>query len=112
MVAGNSLGGRPVPVRVVDVEYDCMETAVVSSDLMLRVTDVFRDVFEDDGLEITRQTNAADVSGWDSLMHVRLMLAIEKAFGVRFASSEVASMQQVGDLLDALGKKTGDPGVV
>lgn len=82
-----------------------MGTSVSSNDLMQRVTDVFRDVFDDDGLAIARQTTAADVPGWDSLMHVRLMLAVERAFGLRFSSAEVASMQQVGDLLDAIEKK-------
>jgi acyl carrier protein len=76
-------------------------------DVLQRVNDVFRDVFDEGDLSISRQTTAADVAGWDSLMHVRLMLAVEKAFGVRFSSSEVASLPNVGALIDLLDRKTG-----
>ena len=75
-------------------------------DVLQRVNDVFRDVFDAEDLTVDRQTTAADVSGWDSLMHVRLMLAMEKAFGVRFSSSEVSSLPDVGALVDLLQRKT------
>ena len=63
-----------------------------------RVNEVFRDLFDDDDLTVAPETTAADVAGWDSLMHVRLMLAIEKQFGVKFLSSEVSSLKSVADL--------------
>ena len=75
-------------------------------DVLQRINDVFRDVFDAEDLAVDRQTTAADVSGWDSLMHVRLMLAMEKAFGVRFSSSEVSSLPDVGALVDLLQRKT------
>jgi acyl carrier protein len=71
-----------------------------------RVNDVFRDVFDDESLSVRPETTAADVEGWDSLMHVRLIIAIEKAFRVRFSSSEVASLKDVGDLIELLQTKT------
>ena len=61
---------------------------------------VFRDVFEDDFLLITRETTAANVPGWDSLQHVTLILAIEARFRIRLSSAEVADVQTVGDLID------------
>jgi len=75
-------------------------------DVLQRVGEVFRDVFDADDLSIDRETTAADVNGWDSLMHVRLMIAIEKAFGVRFSSSEVAGLPNVGALVDLVQRKT------
>ena len=75
-------------------------------DVMQRVEEVFQDVFDSDQLTIGRETTAADVEGWDSLMHVRLVIAIEKAFQVRFTSSEVAALATVGGLVDLLGRKT------
>jgi acyl carrier protein len=75
-------------------------------DVLQRVGEVFRDVFDADDLPIDRETTAADVNGWDSLMHVRLMIAIEKAFGVRFSSSEVAGLPNVGALVDLVQRKT------
>jgi len=64
-----------------------------------RLTEVFRDVFEDDELEITRETTAADVEDWDSLMHVTLIVNVERVFDLRFKSADVSSLECVGDLM-------------
>jgi len=70
-----------------------------------RINEVFRDLFDDEELSVARNTTAADVPGWDSLMHVRLMLEVEKVFRVRFMSSEVASLKNVGELVDLIDAK-------
>jgi acyl carrier protein len=75
------------------------------SSTLEKLTEVFRDVFEDDELIVSRQTTARDVADWDSLRHVTLMLSAEKAFGVRFSSSEVAGLKDVGELVDLVEKK-------
>jgi len=75
----------------------------ISSEL----TAVFRDVFEDDSLAITRETSARDVTGWDSLMHVTLILQVERRFGVRFSSSEVAMLRNAGELQDLIRARAG-----
>ena len=67
---------------------------------MNKINEVFRNVFDDDELTVARATTAADVEGWDSLMHVTLLVNIEKAFGVRFSSAEVARLKNVGELED------------
>ena len=64
------------------------------------LTSLFQQVFDDDELVVTRATTADDVEGWDSLTHVTLMLGIEKRFGIRFKSSQVASLKNVGELVD------------
>ena len=72
------------------------------SETLDRLNGVFQQVFDDDELEISRESTAKDVEGWDSLMHVTLLINVEKAFGVKFSSSEVASLQRVGDLVDMI----------
>lgn len=62
-----------------------MEKAEVYS----KLTAVFQDVFDEDDLALTPQTTADDVDGWDSLSHIRLVLAVSKAFGVKFSASEI-----------------------
>jgi acyl carrier protein len=69
--------------------------------------DVFRDVFDDENLIITRDTRASDVDGWDSLMHVTLILRVEQAFGVRFQSNEVAMLENAGELQDLITARAG-----
>jgi acyl carrier protein len=69
-------------------------------DTLARLNDVFRDVFDDDELEISRKTTAKEVDGWDSIMHVTLLINVENAFGLKFSSSEIGALKSVGDLVD------------
>jgi acyl carrier protein len=75
------------------------------SETLDRLSAVFQQVFDDDELEVSRETTAKDVEGWDSLMHVTLLINVEKALGVKFSSSEVASLKSVGDLVDLIEAK-------
>lgn len=78
------------------------------SEIIERLTPIFRDVLDNDDLVITPATQAADVDGWDSLAHIRLVVSIEKALGMRFTAEEVASLQNVGDLATLITKKQGN----
>ena len=69
------------------------------------LTSVFRDVFQDENLNIDAAITAEDVSGWDSTANVNLILAIDMKFGIVFHTSEVDEMQTVGDLADAIERK-------
>jgi acyl carrier protein len=77
----------------------------MESDRLERLRDIFRDVFNDEDLVISLETSARDIDDWDSVMHVSLVVSVEKAFGVRFSSSEVAELQNVGDLADLIELK-------
>jgi len=69
------------------------------------LTEIFRDVFEDDTLVVHRDLTARQVEGWDSLTHVRLLLTAERKFGVRISAAEAGQLKRVGDLLDLLHAK-------
>lgn len=69
---------------------------------------VFQEVFDDDELLVTPETKASDVAEWDSLMHVNLILAVEREFGVRFTSMEVATLVDVGHLAKLIDAKNDD----
>ncbi len=75
------------------------------NDIMSRVQEVFRDELELDDLVLTNETTADDVEEWDSLSHVQLVVALEKAFNIKFTSREILSWDNVGDLIDCIGKK-------
>ncbi len=55
------------------------------SDTLGQLQEVFCRVFGDDEITLARETTAADIDGWDSMMTINLMIAIEKRFGIRFA---------------------------
>ncbi|MBQ8488044.1 MAG: acyl carrier protein [Prevotella sp.] len=75
------------------------------NDILSRVEEIFREELELDELELTDETTADDVEEWDSLSHVQLVVALEKAFGIKFSSREILSWDNVGDLVDCIQKK-------
>lgn len=72
---------------------------------LLRLQAVFRRVFEDDALVISQSTTADDVDDWDSVLHVTLVVNVEKEFGIKFTTREVASLGNVGDLVAAIERR-------
>lgn len=76
-----------------------------------RVQDVFRDVFGDDELVLRDEMTADDIDGWDSLMHINLVIALERHFGVKLATAEISRLkaegQNVGTLIGLIAAKLG-----
>ena len=73
------------------------------------VQSVFREVFDDDQIVLTETTDADDIDGWDSLMHINLIIALERRFKISFATAEISGLkakgQNVGTLLQLLRSK-------
>jgi acyl carrier protein len=63
-----------------------------------QLTRVFHEVFDDETIEVIPQLTAKDVDGWDSLTHIRLILSVEKAFKVKFTTSQIGTLKNAGDL--------------
>ncbi len=72
-----------------------------------RLTQVFRALFALPNLVLRDELTARDVPGWDSLNHVSLMVEVEREFGLRFSSDEVARLARVGDLKALIDAKLG-----
>lgn len=72
------------------------------TEIFERLNDVFREVFDDDSITVTDTTVAADIDGWDSLMHITLISAVEDEFGVSFNMKSVVKMKNVGDMVDII----------
>jgi acyl carrier protein len=70
-----------------------------------QLSEVFQDVFDEDSLSLTPSLSAKDVDGWDSLTHIRLILTIERAFKVKFSTSEIGKLENVGDLVTLIKTK-------
>ncbi len=72
---------------------------MTKSEIYERLTEVFRDVFDDDTIEIDDETTADDIEDWDSIEHITLVGAVESEFGVRFKMGEVSGMKNVGEMV-------------
>ncbi len=71
----------------------------------IRLTTVFRDVFDDDGIELSDSTTADDIEAWDSLEHITLISAVEKEFKMRFTMKEVSGMKNVGEMMNIIAER-------
>ena len=72
------------------------------------VQEIFRDVFDDENLVIENKTNADDIEDWDSLSQIRLTVAIEKFFKIKFNFGELSALKNVGEMLEVIAKKIND----
>lgn len=70
-----------------------------------QLSEVFQDVFDEDSISLTPSLSAKDVDGWDSLTHIRLLLTIERAFKIKFSTSEIGKLENVGDLVTLIKAK-------
>lgn len=71
---------------------------------------VFRQVLEDDTIELTPTTTAEDVEGWDSMNHIFIVVELEKRFGVKFHAAEMEELKNVGELATLVRQKLAKKG--
>jgi len=74
------------------------------NEILEKVNEVFRDVFDDESLVILETTTAADIEDWDSLTHITLVSEIEETFDIHFSMKDVLGMKNVGEMIDILEK--------
>ncbi len=77
-------------------------------EILEQVTEILRDEFEDDELEISDETTAADVDGWDSLAHLSIVHEIEETFDIKLLMGEIQESKNVGELIDAIEKHVNE----
>ncbi len=78
---------------------------MAQENIIERLTEVFQNVFDDDEIEIGRDTTADDIEDWDSLEHINLIAAVEREFGVKFTMKEVSTMKNVGEMIDIITER-------
>jgi len=79
---------------------------IQQEEIYKRVTEILRDVFDDDTLVATPELTAHDVKEWDSVNHITLVVAIEQEFGIKFKTAELEKMKNVGQMVEQIEKKT------
>jgi len=75
------------------------------SEILSNVLSVFKDVLDNEDIVLKDETTASDVEEWDSLSHIQLVVGVEKKFKIRFASKEIQSWKNVGEMIDCIDTK-------
>lgn len=70
-----------------------------------KLTEIFREVFNDSALVLKEDMTANDVENWDSLTHMMMIAKVEESFGVKFRLKELNKLKKVGDIIAVLSEK-------
>ena len=71
------------------------------TEVIARLQEVFDDVFLEP-VQLTPELSADDVEEWDSLIHIALVVAVEKSFDIRFRVGEVEGTKNVGEFANLI----------
>ena len=71
-------------------------------DIMDIITTTIREVFDDESLVISESTGQNDIEEWDSLAQIRIILLLEREFGIKFDVEKVGTYSTVGDIFNAV----------
>ena len=72
------------------------------SEMYDKLNEIFRDILDNDEIELQDETTANDIEEWTSLTHIQLIVEIEKAFNLRFTSEEILEWNNVGEMVDSI----------
>jgi acyl carrier protein len=77
------------------------------TEVIAKLQTIFDDIFLEP-VQLTPKVSAKDVPEWDSLTHISLLLAVEKAFAIRFRVGEVENARNVGEFADLIAKRVSE----
>lgn len=76
-----------------------------NEEILEKLTAIFHEELDNEDIVLSNETTADDIEEWDSLSHIQLIVAVEKAFKVRFTSSEIQSWNNVGEMIACILSK-------
>ena len=78
---------------------------MTTQEILQKLTEIFRQIFDDDSIVLTLETTAADVADWDSFNHINVIVATEERFGIKFQTAETEELKNVGHLVELIRQK-------
>ncbi|WP_072391077.1 acyl carrier protein [Hyphomicrobium sp. CS1GBMeth3] len=79
---------------------------MTDAEILSGLTDIFRETFDDDSIQLTMHTTADDIDRWDSFNHINILVAAEEHFKIKFQTAEIEGLKNVGEFVHLIEKKT------
>lgn len=98
--------GTTLPLQPANFHQYRRKRILSDAQIYITLTDIFRDVFMRDDIELNPELAAKDVEGWDSFKQIEIVLATEGKFNIKFSTRELDGLQKVGDLVRVIANKT------
>ena len=77
---------------------------MIRNEIVEKITEIFRNVFDDKSIVLADSATADDIEDWDSLSHITLISEIEAAFDCKFSMKDLLGMKNVGEMIDRIEK--------
>ncbi len=75
------------------------------NDVLVKLQEIIGSAVDDEDIVLNDNTVATDIEGWDSIAQVLIMGEIQNELGVKFTSSEINNLANVGELVDSIISK-------
>tara|TARA_B100000686_G_C16747175_1_gene950184 strand:- start:1597 stop:1839 length:243 start_codon:yes stop_codon:yes gene_type:complete len=70
-----------------------------------KICKIFEDIFDTNKFKLKKTTSAKDISNWDSINNLKLIIVIEKEFKIKFDPDEIVEIRNVGELIQSIENK-------
>ena len=70
-----------------------------------KLSKIFDAIFDLKKKKLKKLTNSNDISNWDSLNNLKLIIVLEKEFKIKFDPDEIVEIKNVGELIKSIEKK-------
>jgi acyl carrier protein len=74
------------------------------TEVLAKLQTIFDTIFLEP-VVVTPELTAKDVPEWDSLVHISLLVSVEKVFSIRFRVGEAETAKNVGEFADLIIKR-------
>lgn len=76
-----------------------------NKEIRRRLNKIFRQVLNNNQINLDINTTNDDLEQWDSLNHILLILEIEKYFSIKITAGEITELKSIRMICDLINKK-------
>lgn len=76
-----------------------------NDEIYAEVRTIIAEILDQPDLQVSADTKADEVEGWDSFNHINIVVAVEAHFGIKINTAEIEELRNVGELVELIERK-------